>query len=59
MSSINNIILSAASKFIEYVSCFGDNYLLVTQLDAFLRNDVDVDNCALDTMRMASISLGV
>ncbi|GAA5812882.1 hypothetical protein MFLAVUS_006341 [Mucor flavus] len=46
---INNLITVTATKFIKSVISFDDNWIFVTQLDAFIRNDRDTDPCAIDT----------
>ncbi|KAI7900363.1 uncharacterized protein BX663DRAFT_554248 [Cokeromyces recurvatus] len=49
IASIDNIIIPAGIKFIESIVCFRDNWLFITQVDAFVRNDLDIDPCAMDT----------
>jgi hypothetical protein len=49
IDSISDAITSTCSKFIESIIYFEDDWVFVTQLDAFVRNDPDIDPCALDT----------
>lgn len=52
MEIINNTIASVVSTFIESIICFNDYWLLVTQIDAFVRNDTYIDPCAIVTTVM-------
>lgn len=53
MEFVTSQIQSTANNLIESVICFSDLFILVTQVDVFIRNDVEVDPCATETYSMS------
>jgi hypothetical protein len=53
INEIEGILVPVSRKFIQSLICVGDYYIFATQIDAFIRNDSEVDPCALDTINVA------